>query len=383
MKKHLITLAASACCAGPAFAQSSVTLYGILDEGINYTNNTGGNHLFELASGYAYGSRWGIKGSEDLGGGNKAILQLENGFDASSGRAAQGGRMFGRQAYVGVSGNEWGTVTLGRQYDSMVNYVSPLTTNGNWSGWLLAHPYDNDNTDNSFRLSQSVKYASPDFNGFQFGGAYAFSNNANFAANRAYSVGAKYNNGGLALGAAYMQADQPGVGDVGAIASNDASFIAQRMRVFGAGVNYTLGLTTLGFVYTNSNYQNPTGNGYLGTPGDIIAPGATLGAIKYQNFEVNGKYQLTPAFFVGGQYVLTLGKHDASTASPQQKIHSVGLMADYNFSKRTDVYLQTAYQHVAGGKTGSVLDQAYIVGTAGPSSTTSQTVVRVALRHLF
>lgn len=74
-----------------AFAQSNVTLYGVIDEGINYTNNVGGEHLTEMASGFAQGSRWGLRGTEDLGGGIKALFQLENGFNASTGRAAQGG----------------------------------------------------------------------------------------------------------------------------------------------------------------------------------------------------------------------------------------------------------------------------------------------------
>jgi predicted porin len=100
MKMNIVATAAItafATLAAPcAFAQSSVTLYGVLDEGIDYTNNVGGGAVWEMASGYAQGSRWGMKGSEDLGGGMKAVFQLENGFDLSSGRLAQGGRMFGR-----------------------------------------------------------------------------------------------------------------------------------------------------------------------------------------------------------------------------------------------------------------------------------------------
>ncbi|MNN04811.1 Outer membrane porin protein precursor [compost metagenome] len=65
----------------PAFAQGSVTLYGVLDEGLNYTSNVGGYSMMEMASGFPHGSRWGLKGSEDLGGGVKAVFQLENGFD--------------------------------------------------------------------------------------------------------------------------------------------------------------------------------------------------------------------------------------------------------------------------------------------------------------
>jgi predicted porin len=383
MKKQVIALAVSAAFAAPVFAQSSVTLYGVIDEGIDYTNNAGGGHVYELASGYAQGSRWGLKGTEDLGGGLHAIFQLENGFDVNSGKLAEGGRLFGRQAFVGLSDDRYGTVTFGRQYDSLVDYMAQTTANGSWAGYLFAHPYDNDNTDNSFRLGNAVKYASPEIAGFQFGGAYAFSNDTNFANDRAYSFGGQYTNGGLLIAAAYLQADNPGGTTGGAITTNDASFIAERMRVFGGGINYTFGGATVGFAYTNSNYKNPTGNGYLGTPGAIVAAGSTLNALKYQNFEINGKYQFTPAFYVGAQYVYTTENYEASTGTTKPKIHSVGLMADYNLSKRTDFYVQGVYQKVAGDKTNSILDGAFTPGTDAPSTTSNQVVVRLAIRHKF
>ncbi|MFM0396864.1 porin [Paraburkholderia phytofirmans] len=377
-----VSTAMSAALAAPALAQTSVTLYGVLDEGINYTNNVGRGHVYELASGYAQGSRWGLKGAEELGGGLKAIFQLENGFDVSSGRLNQGGRMFGRQAFVGLSANQFGTLTFGRQYDSVVDYLAQTTANGNWAGSLFSHPYDNDNTDNSFRLDNSVKYTSPSLSGFQFGGVYSFSNDTNFANNRAYSFGGQYSYGGLLVAAAYLQADNPGNGANGAIAANDASFIAARMRVFGGGITYTFGPATAGFVYTNSNYLDPTGNGYLGvTP--LVPPGVLLNSLKYQNFEVNGKYQISPMLFVGAQYVYTMETYDASSGGVKPKIHSFGLMADYNLSKRTDVYIQGEYQQVTGDSTYSILDDAFNVGTQSPSSTSKQVVVRAAIRHKF
>ncbi|REE21395.1 putative porin [Paraburkholderia sp. BL27I4N3] len=377
-----VSTAMSAAFAAPALAQTSVTLYGVLDEGINYTNNVGRGHVYELASGFAQGSRWGLKGAEDLGGGLKAIFQLENGFDVSSGRLNQGGRMFGRQAFVGLSANRFGTLTFGRQYDSVVDYLAQTTANGNWAGSLFSHPYDNDNTDNSFRLDNSVKYTSPSLSGFQFGGVYSFSNDTNFANNRAYSFGGQYTYGGLLVAAAYLQADNPGNGANGAITANDASFIAARMRVFGGGITYTFGPATAGFVYTNSNYLDPTGNGYLGvTP--LVPPGVLLNSLKYQNFEVNGKYQISPMLFVGAQYVYTMETYDASTGGVKPKIHSFGLMADYNLSKRTDVYIQGQYQQVTGDTTYSILDDAFNVGTQSPSSTSKQVVVRAAIRHKF
>ncbi|WP_114812489.1 porin [Paraburkholderia kururiensis] len=386
MKKQVIALAVStafAAFAAPAFAQSSVTLYGVIDEGFNYTSNSGGHSAYQLASGYAQGSRWGLKGSEDLGGGLKAIFTLENGFDVNSGRLGQGGRMFGRQAFVGLTSSQYGAVTLGRQYDSLVDYLAQTTANGNWGGYLLSHPYDNDNTDNSFRVNNTVKYASPDLSGFQFGGTYSFSNSTNFANNRQYSVGAQYATGGLLVAAAYLQANNPGTTSGGAIAGpgDDENFDSKRLRIFGGGVNYTFGPATLGFVYTNTNVTQPVSSAYVGS---IALPsGENPSSLKYQNFEVNGKYQLTPSFFVGAQYIYTLSKFDASTGNPEPKYHTFGLMADYNLSKRTDFYLQGAYQKVAGDRTGTALDDAYIPGSAGVSSSQHQFAFRAAIRHKF
>lgn len=383
MKTKLAVLAISAGFAMPVFAQSSVTLYGVIDEGIDFTNNAGGHHVYETASGYAQGSRWGLRGAEDLGGGMKAVFQLENGFDLNSGRLNQGGRMFGRQAYVGLSSDQYGTVTLGRQYDSFVDYFAQTTAAGNWAGYLFASPYDNDNTDNSFRVDNTVKYASPNLAGFQFGGTYSFSNDTNFANNRQYSFGGQYVNGGLLIAAAYLQADNPGVGSAGAITANDASFIAARMRLFGAGVNYTFGPATVGFAYSNSNYKDPAANGYLAATALLVPAGATLSTLKYQNFAVNGKYQITPSLFIGAQYMYSIEGYDASTGNIKPKIHSAGVMADYNLSKRTDVYAQAAFQKVTGDKTHGVLDQGFITGTQSPSTTSNQVAIRLAIRHKF
>jgi predicted porin len=372
MKKQVIALAVSAAFAAPVFAQNTVTLYGLIDEGFDYTNSVGGKSLSELQSGYAQGSRWGLKGTEDLGGGLKAIFQLENGFNVNNGKLGQGGLMFGRQAYVGLSNDTYGTVTVGRQYDSLVDYLAQTTANGNWAGYLFSHPYDNDNTDNSFRVNNTVKYASPSFAGFQAGGTYSFSNDTNFANNRQYSIGGQYANGGLLVAAAYLQANNPSSSAIGAINNGgDENFLAKRLRVFGGGVNYTFGSATAGFVYTNTDLTSPLSTTYIS--GSILPASGTLNALKFQNFEVNGKYQFTPAFFVGAQYVYTMESYDASSGSAKPKIHSVGLMADYNISKRTDFYVQGAYQKVAGDKTGSALDQAYVPGAADASSTHMRT----------
>ncbi|HGO6146943.1 TPA: porin, partial [Burkholderia cepacia] len=83
------------------------------------------------------------------------------------------------------------------------------------------------------------------------------------------------------------------------------------------------------------------------------------------------------------QYVYTDGKFDAAAGSFKPKYHTVGLMADYSLSKRTDVYLQGAWQKVAGDKTGTAADGGYVVGTDGPSASSNQFAVRAAIRHKF
>jgi predicted porin len=147
------------------------------------------------------------------------IFQLENGFNVKNGKLGQEGQEFGRQAFVGVSSATLGTVTLGRQYDSLVDYLASLTANGNRAGAMFSHPYDNDNSDNTFRINNAVKYASITYAGFSFGAAYAFSNSTTFAIKRAESVGVQYMNGGLTVAAAYLNVDSPNNGSAGAVAS--------------------------------------------------------------------------------------------------------------------------------------------------------------------
>ena len=365
----------------PAMAQSAVTLYGVIDEGIDYTNNVRGNSLYALESGFAQGSRWGFKGTEDLGGGLKALFQLENGFNASTGRLGQGGLMFGRQAYVGLRSESLGTVTLGRQYDALVDFVAQTTANGDWAGYMFSHVYDNDNTDNSFRVNNSVKYTSPTLGGFQFGGAYGFSNSTNFANNRHYSFGGQYTNGGLLIAAAYQQADNPSATAGGALNNaGDANFIGTRLRIFGAGTTYTFGAPTLGFAYTNTEVTQPLGNGYAGA---ITPPSGLASSLRFQNVELNAKYQLTPALFVGAMYVYMRANLNVTTGTQHPTYQTVGLMADYNFSKRTDVYVQGAYQRVGGDTTGTVLDFAQVTSASDISSNRNQVMLRLALRHKF
>src|SRR6202045_1088271 len=209
MKKSLLALAALGTFAGVAHAQSSVTLYGIVDAGFVYNNNSGGHKLYATSAGNLQGDRWGLRGTEDLGGGLKALFVLENGFNAFNGTLGQKGDEFGRQAYVGLS-SQFGTVTLGRQYDSVVDYTGALEVGSQWASFYGAHPGDLDNMNNSNRVNNAIKYASANYSGITFGGLYSLGGVAGqFNRNQIFSGGVGYAQGPLTLGAGYLNVKNP------------------------------------------------------------------------------------------------------------------------------------------------------------------------------
>jgi predicted porin len=376
MKKSLLALAAMGMFAGAAHAQSTVTLYGIVDVGIGYTSNvsTGGvsKSAWQMVNGNESGSRWGLSGAEDLGGGLKAVFKLENGFNPSNGTLGQGGREFGRQAYVGLTGG-FGALTLGRQYNAIQDYVAPVDVASVLTQYTT-HPFDNDNLNNTFRSDNTVKYTSPKIAGFQAEALYGFSNNANFANNRTYSVGASYAMGPLNLGAGYARLQAPGNTLVGSIVNNPsppngattsnpyAALGGNRIDQWGLGGTYAIGPATLGLLYTGSLFSNAT-----------AALTAASGSIHFNNYEGSFRFQLTPAL------VLALGETYTGVRQAGVSGHywQTNLGADYNLSKRTDVYLTGVYQ-----RTSSNLHAA-IDASAGTATGKTQTFVVAGIRHKF
>lgn len=247
MKIKTISAAALLATCGIAHADtSSVTLYGLIDYGVNYTSNSAGGRVIGGASGIMQGSRWGFKGVENLGGGLSAVFQLENGFDLGKGTALQGGALFGRQAYMGLSSNKYGSITLGRQYDSLVTFVESRMNSANYGGGTTAHPGDLDNLNNSKRVNNSVKYTSPTFGGFNVGGVYGFGGQAgDFARNQIWSVGAGYEYGGFSAGGAYMNVRNP----------NQSWFTAAPTNVAGANVNNMTGSPVYSGYASAHSYQ--------------------------------------------------------------------------------------------------------------------------------
>jgi GBP family porin len=377
VRNKFIGAAALSVFAVAAHAQSSVTLYGLIDTGIVYTNNQGGHSAWQVQSSMLSNEVWGLRGSEDLGGDVHAIFRLESGFNMQNGRQTYSGTMFGRQSYVGLQSDKYGTLTLGRQYDAVVDDLGAIALANNGDGNnLAAHPFDNDNIDDSFYINNSAKYVSPTYNGLQAEAQYGFSNAAGgFSNDRAYSFGVTYGNGPINLAAAYLQLNNGGLTAGGALTSNDfVSFPAARQRVMGVGGNYTFGPAIVGLLWTHSLFDNTQ----PGANSVIMQPFNTL---HFDNYEVNAHYSLTPSISLAGAYTFTQGGFSSGTGSANPKWHQVTLMADYSFSKRTDVYLEGVYQH-AYSAVGSAFQGAYINGLS-QASTGNQVAATVGIRTRF
>ncbi|MCR4470928.1 porin [Burkholderia sp. SCN-KJ] len=375
-------IAPAALLAAAAHAQSSVTLYGKIEDGINYTSNARGHGTVQLQSGYDYGSRWGIKGTEDLGAGYQAIFTLESGFDVNNGKMSQGGREFGRQAFVGIASDRYGTLTFGRQYDPSVDVFSPLTANGNWTGYLFSHPYDNDNTDYSFRVNNAVKYVSPAWHGVTAEAMYGFSNQAGgFANNRLYGAALQYQQGGLTVGASYLKINNARNADSAGAITGDNTFDASSQQNIGIGVNYAFSNALVGFTYSHVDVYDPTSNAYF--TGTTQPAGGAWQSWKFDNFEVNGLYHFTTAFYIGAAYTYTQARVASTVGSFNPKWHQLSAKLNYDLSKRTSVFVEGVYQHALNAHTGTDFDYAYIPGAADISSGPNQYVARVALLHHF
>jgi predicted porin len=373
---HALTIYAFVL-ATQAHAQSSVTLYGVLDEGLNFTTNAGGHHAFSMVSGETAETSFGLKGTEDLGGGLSAIFTLENGVNINSGALNEGGRLFGRQAFVGLSSQTMGTVSLGRQYDAMIDMWSPFTAAGSTMGDFAAHPFDNDNADYDYRLNNSVKYLTPELHGFQAEAVYGFSNATNFASNRAYSAGVMYSIGPFSTALAYTKQNGGGTSTGGAVGT-DGVFVAASQQNFGAGIKWTFSdNSNVALAYSHTDVYDPTANAYVPNIGT-----QTWTSWKFDNVEINGQYFFRPALSVIGAYTFTQGELNDTMGHDSPIWHQVSLMLNYSLSKRTSVYIEGAWQHT-NGKTGTGLDLAHIVGANDLSSTGNQMVYRVALTQHF
>lgn len=179
MNKKLLALAVLGTMSGAVLAQTNVTIYGVVDAGIAYDKNiSASDKTWRLQSGQQSSSRLGFKGSEDLGGGLSAVFTLENGFSIDDGTMS-GGRLFGRQAWVGLQGG-FGGVKLGRQqtflYEAL-NAIDPFNINlaGNAQRIFGYGLYASDPLS---RTDNTLSYVTPNFSGMTGQLSYGFGEQA-------------------------------------------------------------------------------------------------------------------------------------------------------------------------------------------------------------
>ncbi|MDN7943173.1 porin [Burkholderia multivorans] len=374
MRKWLFSSSLGILLVSPvAHAQSSVTLYGIIDDGLTWSSNQGGHSAWQMHGGISQGSRWGMKGVEDLGGGWSAVFRLENGFNVNTGSLSQGGRLFGRQAYVGIANSRYGTVTLGRQGEAVGDYIGTLSANGMLPGGILfPHPGDLDNNGIDFRLNNTVKYTSPTIAGLTGVAMYSFGGVAgDFGRTSAKSFALQYAYGGLQMAAAYTSIDHPaqavpeGLWTASNTVNGNYGLAAASYKVVGIGAAYTFGRATISADWTHTRF------------GDLDPKlGAKIGGhATFDIGEIVGVYRITPTLQLGLAYSYTAGNVSQTGYSPGY--HEGDASIDYLLSVRTDVYATATYMHATGGA----------VANLGPvlaaSSSPNQLALRIGIRHKF
>lgn len=419
MKKSLVSLACLGAFASAANAQSSVTIFGIIDEGLVYQSNAktggtntaaspnvGGKKVFLDVNTALAGNRWGLTGSEDLGGGLKSIFLLENGFNLNNGALAQGGLEFGRQAYVGLSSSQFGKVTLGRQYESIHDYVGPLIFSTQIGSAMAALPADVDNAQGTQRINSSIKYTSNDFHGFSITGLYSFGGVAGaIGRNQVYSLGLKFTNGPVVLVATLLKANNPNLSyfsnsaiAAGSLGTAQGSVTASSNPIFGGytsassfqsavlGGAYVFSRGRFDMTYSNVKFAGMQSSLSGFTPSATGAQGEAL----FDALSTNFTWFWTPALSTGVAYsytrgssvqfgkLLSNGTFNTGGASYRQ----LSLATDYLLSKRTDLSLTGIYQTASG------IDSTGTSATAQANNLTAsannhQAAVRLGLRTVF
>ena len=368
-----------------AHAQGSVTLYGLIDAGLSFTHNVANSanknqnsNQVAFTNSQLSGNRWGLRGREDLGGDLSAVFVLESGFKPGTGSLGQGGREFGRQAYVGLKDNQWGTVTLGRQYDPLKDLLQPLTADNIW-GAVNVTPGDLDNYDNSLRVNNAVKYASPVWSNLQLEAMYAFGGVAgNFSAGGTAAVAMTYKFSGFSVGGGYFIAKYDpsnttnNSSDVinNSLASGAYASAARSLQIARLAATYDIGKFTVGAGYSNTRYK----------------PAVTFATAFQQTEAFNSlsafvNYKFTPAFLGGLAYSFT-----NSNGAQSAHYNQIGAEAEYLLSVRTSLYALVGYQRSAGQTlSGNLAVPATAsVGDIGyQSASKSQMTTLVGIVHRF
>ncbi|MFD1554254.1 porin [Paraburkholderia silviterrae] len=354
--------------AGGANAQSSVTLYGIADAFVQFLNN-GGKQSWSQRSGGSSPSRFGIKGTEELGGGLKAVFTLENGFNINNGAGfADTGAMFYRQSWVGLTHEKYGTLTFGRQYQPTfwVLYPGdPFSANEVISLLAAAGNVVDRNTigmqTSGGRSSNSVVYKSPKLNGLQLLAMYAFQSSVTQPAPQTngniVDVAATWSGYGLYAGIAY-QYQHPGTKT---LASLPSVLNTVGTEHFNSSLAYQIGIVNLQFLYgyhrPKHDESSPLATKLMAVhPYSVMQAGATIQATTADTIEIAALQRAVR------------GVHD--------NMWAVQLGIDHSLSKRTAVYARAGYMKNNGSSTMSWSG----VGVTAPGTRQTLAVVGVTQR---
>ena len=281
MKKSLIALAVLAA-SGAAMAQSSVTLYGVVDTGLTYSK--GEESVYGMTHvGGNVNSRLGFRGVEDLGNGLKATFNLESGFSADDGTnyMGQDGLAFTRTSTVGLAGN-FGEVRLGRMLTSSYLAVSRYDAFGD-TGIGASLAWNIPQTGYAPRTENAISYTSPNFSGFKFGAEYGFGEKQKARDSRYFGMGATYDNGPLSLGLGYDRLNSN---------TMDGLLAASDLKTVHLGGAYNFGVAKLLAFYKQSKVSNAPKFKTFGL--GVSAPVGAAGEVRasYNNYKIsddNGK----------------------------------------------------------------------------------------------
>ncbi|RKP53557.1 porin [Pararobbsia silviterrae] len=344
MKRISIT-AMLALSASLAHAQSSVSLYGLVDGGIRWVNGTKGGPTIEY-SGALTPDRFGLQGSEDLGDGTKVIFRLESQFE-SSGALQTSNVLFGRDAYVGLDG-PYGRLTLGRQFTPFEDLAIHLDPSGIGGADIAIAP-DVLLGSNFFTLdswfNNTVKYTTT-LAGFKLSGSYSLGGVAgNERAGTTYSAAASYSTGRLLAGVAYQR-----------MYNADASQFAQ---------NYDAGASLqLGPVRTYLSYMG------LRVSGTALAP-----AQRRDDVPQGGVvWQITPQITLTAAYYDDIANNLGNQSGASGHKQTAYLIGEYFISRRTELYFEVDRNHFSGAYTDDPLNLLVLNMSPGTSGLTGMSI---------
>ena len=337
MKKTLIAAAVMAA-SGVAFAASNVTLYGVLDGGVQVAKTKGSANVVSAESGNFMGSRWGIKGVEDLGNGNAVGFQLEQGFSMDTGNGPTGGRAFHRISRLYVNG-AWGEFGFGR-FGSLSSGTGPYSMLDSWGGSLLATSFGGTNAwdtiaGNTGRVDNAFVYVTPSFAGFKVSVMYSNGveeDTAKWAKDQHYyGIGATYAAHGLKSSLIFDVRDNKG--KTGGFDSEEKAGTAdvtitnnveKAIYSVNYGLSYNFGPITPQFGYAFTKQDDVASQHTFGLSATApVAGGEAALGVRYVFGQLDG--QLKRDFKEEGD-------------ETKYRLLTINGMYKYNLSKRTSVY---------------------------------------------